>query len=277
MLTLVSGSEADAFLACEFRHFYAHGERLAPRELPNSINIGNMGHDALERLYAENLSTEITLKSYITTDTLDIETIANVNILIPLLSRYEEFYKNEDAEWEVLAVEREFKWSNFPFKPDLIKRHKHSGEIRVVDHKFLYNMYRPNVVTAMPQLGRYVAALQKLGIDTYSAEYNMISTRKNVKKPFQRYSFNISDRRAQTLIEEQTRITNKIISLRSMPLAVWKNSISRTGSYYNCKNCFYLDLCVTDLDNKPGRKLLVETFYEPNTYGYYSLEVDNNE
>lgn len=276
MLTLVSGSEADAFLACEFRHFYAHGERLAPKELPNSINIGNMGHDALEHLYAEKSSTETTLKAYIT-NTLDLKTIANVNVLIPLLNRYEEFYKEEDLEWEVLAVEREFKWGNFPFKPDMVKRHKYSGKIRVVDHKFLYNMYKPNVITAMPQLGRYVAALRRLGINVDSAEYNMISTRKNVKKPFLRQAFKISESRAQTLIEEQTRVTNKIINLRSMPLAVWKNSISRTGSYYNCKNCFYLDLCVTDLDSKPGRKLLVETFYEPNTYGYYSMEEDANE
>ena len=50
-MAVISQSEVDAFLGCRRRHFYAHGEKIAPIQFSDALTRGTIGHEALEKAF----------------------------------------------------------------------------------------------------------------------------------------------------------------------------------------------------------------------------------
>ena len=286
----VSNSETDTFLVCERRHYYAFGEKLQRRRYGDGLMRGIIGHTALAMYYEplkriKPLQMDLDMAKAAMVAYLDQEitkwALAGDSDLVELIAalrkrllEYVEYYQDEFDEWEILTVEHEFNYEDFPFKPDMVKRHRYTGEVRLVDHKYLYNFYQPGKVVVFPQLPKYVGALRDLGFRVDSAEYNMIRHRKDAVEKFKRMKVDIPEKRIETYQHEQEVATRRINSYKAMGVEEWEQNILRTANSFTCNNCPFIDLCVTDLDGLKGRDLLVRTDYEPNTYGYAEYETD---
>lgn len=284
----VSQSENDTFLTCERRHYYAFGEKLQRKRYGLGLQRGIIGHTALAIYYTPLIRIKPTpdeiaaslkgMTQYLDDELTkwalagDLELVEVITALRKRLVDYVTFYADEFIEWEVLSVEHEFNYEDFPFKPDLIKRHRLTNEVRLVDHKFLYNFYSGGKVTLFPQLPKYVGALRDLGYRVDSAEYNMIRHRKDAVEKFRRMKVDIPQTRIDNYQHEQEVVTRRINSLKAMGVEEWEQNILRTANSFTCPMCPFADLCQTDLDNLPGRDLLVRTDFEPNTYGYREYE-----
>ncbi len=283
-MSLTSQSEVDQFLSCSRKHYYAFGEKLQPKRRGTGLERGLLGHQVLEAFYSRfvRTPTAVGLRSASVEDihqSMEVlytpENLSNPELLLELrilLEDYFALYEGELNEWEILAVEKEFRLDSFPFKPDMIKRHRSTGKVYVVDHKFLYNFYSDSAIDIMPQLAKYVGALREIGFHVDGAEYNMLRHRKNAKEKFKRVIVDITPEKIRTFLHEQRRVAKQIEELRQLPLQEWRERVYRTASSFNCQHCSFLPLCTTDLNGYAGRDLLIRTSYEPNTYGYVDFE-----
>ena len=273
----ISQSEVDSFLSCRRKHYYSFGEKLQSKRHGDGLNRGIIGHDVLATYYKLLISgvsaNEAADQALSRLHAPEIAIIDNIPVILglrTLLRDYFNFYEDEVNDWEFLAVEKEFRWEDFPFKPDLVKRNRKTGKVFVVDHKFLYNFYNPGMLDIMPQLAKYTGALRRLGFQVAGAEYNMLRHRSNAQEKFKRLAVSFTDTRIDTFIREQKILAEKIRELKSGTLEEWERKSVRTASSFNCQHCPFLSLCTTDVNGYTGRDLLVRMAFEPNTYGYTS-------
>lgn len=284
----ISQSEVDSYLNCRRKHWYAFGEPTAvgrgiePLHHGQSLTRGNIGHGVLELYYKcimegykhkEAYEEALASLSGLMADANKVQYVIE---LTPILARYFLTYEDDLREWEPLAIEQEFKFEIpnseliFPFKVDGIFRHKPSGRMLIWDHKFLWNYYKPKSMMIMPQLAKYAFALEAMGYDISDGMYNMISTRPNSKEPFRRAHLGLGKHQSKKrqFFKEQIQTMQEIVAVKNLEPEKWLERSVRQASSFNCTNCQFLDLCIDDLNQVPGRALTIENFYKPNTYGY---------
>lgn len=291
--TLTSHSEVDQYLACPRKHYYAFGQPAANGELglePKSFGDGLFrgihGHAALE-IYYKNIQQGMgsataadTAKTYLSLEMMKNPDRSDLFLeLMIILNNYFNFYGLEDQnEWDYPAVEETFAYNGFPFKPDLIRRHKRNGHVEVVDHKFLANLYTGPEIAIQPQLPKYVGALRGLGFEVKDGVYNLISNRVYKTKPYdpktqlKRVPLKVTNNRINSTLDEQFEVMAEIENLKSMPNEEWKKRARRHASAFNCKNCPFLPICVSELN---GQDISVAVKYEylPNSYGYSEADI----
>lgn len=286
-MSLVPNSEADTFLTCERRHYYAFGEKLQPRSYGAGLSRGIAGHSALEAFYASQKAGDaVSVSKNKMLAVIEGEILASVmkgnsdntavlTGLQKLLMEYvdtEEYYNQ--SQYEILSVEETFRFEDFPFKPDMIVRDRKTREVTLVDHKFLYNFYNGALAGMFPQLPKYMGALRELGFKVHKAEFNMLRHRNNAQVKFRKLPLDVPDKRIKQYQHEHTIASARIDTYKSLDIADWQDSLLRTANSFTCTHCPFATLCQTDLDGLPGRTLLVKSFFEPNTYGYSYLEDD---
>lgn len=285
-----SQSEADAYLSCEMKHYYAFGEPvpdgsrgIQPKVHGESLTKGNIGHELMANYYGglrDGLSVrnamEQALAEHYEQMLANPEQMSYYNEITAIFTNYVARYSDEMSEWEVLAIEREFRYDIpelpglfFGFKPDAIMRERSTGKVYIWDHKFVYNWYQPKVLGIMPQMAKYYKALQLLGYKVEDGIYNQCSTRKNSKDPFRRVPTEIKQAKADQFWAEQLEAMRRIEYLKTqISNEEWRAQSLRTASAFNCNHCPFLELCTFDVSGANGRKLLLRQNFEPNTYGY---------
>ena len=195
-----------------------------------------------------------------------------------ICAAYFNYYRQVDKAYQFIAVEVEFRQIidntiEFPFKPDLIRRHRVTMKVEVVDHKFLANLYTPREIAIQPQMAKYVGALRNLGYDVDDAVYDLICHRVLKTKPidpeisFKRTNLHLTKARVRQSQKEQNSVVRTIAGYKAMPTKMWSESVRRSATSYNCKNCSFLDLCVSEL-NSEDISVAVRTNFIPNSYGY---------
>ena len=299
MPSIISHSEVDQFLTCERKHFYAFGKPandgqfgLQSKHVSDGLFRGNLGHAALEAYYKylrQFINTQPTFMHMMNAqqDALDVlnkaleehtDRLELILEMFQIINAYCEHYRDEDMKWQYLAVEDEFREEVnneiiFPFKPDLIRRHRQTGRVEVVDHKFLSNLYGGNEIAIQPQLAKYVGTLRNLGYEVHDGVYDLISTRVLKTKPYdattsmRRVPLKLTKKRIERSLLEQHRVVARIAEFKAMDRDVWDYRVSRTASSWNCKNCPFLALCVADL-NGEDTSVMVKHEFESNSYGY---------
>lgn len=290
---LVSQSEADSYQSCQQKHYYAFGmpvvvtqdgepvksHGIAPREHSESLTRGIIGHEGLATWYETGGDDAAALK--VVTDYDTTMTNTKYEVLV-LLNEYFKFYRDDFDEWEPIAIEREFRYDIpnsdlvFPFKPDVVMRHRKTGQVAIWDHKFLFNYYNPRVYPMMPQLKKYGFALRQMGLRVDGYMYNMISTRKNTKEPYRRLGFELGES-AQKFMVDQVSVMQRIAHLKSLPNEIWRESAVRNASAFSCSHCPFLDICSMELDGDNGVGLHIASYFGPNSYGYGKevVEIDD--
>lgn len=285
----ISQSEVDSRLACERKHWYAFGKEhpnypgtvgLQPLHHSDSLTRGTAGHKVLEDYYSAIKDGQSRDGAFIYARDLHIQRMGEnpdrAEIYTEVLNyfkSYHDFYMDEEYEPLVLEYNFELKVTEdliFPFTPDAIFRHKSSGKIYVVDHKFLYRFYQDRVFPILPQMLRYAKALRLLGFPVHGYIYNMISTDKRAQKRFKRHKVDfarVHETKMERVWSEMVRVMHDIMEDKRSSLA-WENSAERNMSSFSCANCPFLELCIAELEQQNGTGLMITSYYESNKYGY---------
>lgn len=285
---MFSPSEIDSYNACPQKHFYAFGERLMAGDQVESITRGNLGHAGLAGYYSTFLgkspktqvkdfeeaksNMHLALLSYIQEHP---DAAPLVTEVMGLLNGWAAINKDELNYQEIIAVENTFEVGEAAFTPDLIVRSR-MGEVKIVDHKFVYNFYSDNTINLAPQLPRYVTLLARQGLLVHKAEYNMIRHRKDAKITYKRADVPLTPGKMAEYSDDMDATGREILELKALPVDEWKKRIRRRPSTFTCDHCAFTSLCLTDLENRPGRANLVKMFYKDNTYGYVKRDLDGN-
>lgn len=300
MPSIISHSEVDQFLTCERKHYYAFGkpnsegtQGLESKHISDGLFKGNLGHAALEAYYkyladfVDTIPTDVDMEAahHVAFAVINQAIENNLDraelclIIYTVVAAYFEHYKEEDKEWQYPAVELEFRENVagdivFPFKPDLIKRHRVTGKVIVVDHKFLSNLYTPREIGIQPQLPKYVGTLRNLGYNVDDAEYDLISTRVLKTKPYiasnetmRRIPLKLSKKRIERSLIEQHEVVRRIAFFKAETPERWGEVAMRSANSWNCKNCPFLDMCTADL-NGEDTSVMAKYEFAPNSYGY---------
>ena len=275
---LISHSEVEAFGQCEKKHEYAHIEQLEPNTSSAALAKGNAGHFVLEtflKAIKDGMSNMEASKHAINSlyeEDFEIGIIGEASrITKPWM---EHIWPT--LGWKVVAVEKEFRLKidndlTYPFKIDALMEIR--GELVIVDHKFVYDIYDTNTIRLMPQMPRYAGAMRMMDIDVRYGMYNFLRTRK-LKDPMEGYSqvYNrFSDARIRHSMLEQVQEMRKINELEQMrpedrPIAV------RTVNKMNCAHCGFVELCAQELETGEKATMMRKIAFRPNTYGYKELE-----
>jgi hypothetical protein len=195
-----------------------------------------------------------------------------------LLDRYFVRYQIEDEAMEILEVEKTYEvqvGDDFYMKiiVDLVARIPGIG-IAVMDHKFVYDFYNASVVDLAPQLPKYLAVVNSVGINAEHAFYNEIryrTTQENKAQPYLRFSrpkVTITPTRIKTTMEEQLRAAKKVQYLRSLGLEEWEKRVLRAANSMICDRCPFQNICALDL-NGQDTTLAIE-------YDYVRRDKDRN-
>jgi len=285
MSNLISQSEADAFLTCRRRHYYAHIEKIKPKKFSEALNRGTLGHLILEAYYKhlkENPGAFDSAQKAAEAVMAELYSDENLQTLGELANLFKYFFpwaQVTQKDWEILEVETEYRYPVpgtdlvFPFKVDLIYRDRRSGRNYMVDHKFIRDFYFPELIVILPQMAKYIGALRRLGVQIHDGQYQMIRTRAfKTEQPIENrlkiQNMNLKDSKIDHYMREQFSTMMQIQQAKNLPQEVWRDRYAlRSANQFNCKNCPFLDLCSLDLLNG-NRELHIKAFYEPNDYGY---------
>lgn len=285
---VVSHSEAESFLTCELRHYYAFVDKLEKIDKGTALFRGIVGHNAFEVFFnarkkkmawnnAINLMIEFLSQELMKAEGKQVEVIGQLAIIMP---GFLEHFKGRIESWEVIAVEEtyriEFQDFTYPFTVDYYVKEK-TGEFAVFDSKFTYDFYKPQIIQLLPQLPKYAGGLRVLGYPVDKGYYSFIRYRNlndpNGNNTYAMYPVDLDRNRVKNAFGEQLRTALKIAELKTLTPEVHKEHIERTASKRTCEYCPFLDICVTEQFGRDST-LLRKTEYQTSTYGYSGVIAD---
>ena len=283
MSKVISQSEVDSFLSCKRRHYYAHMEKIKPKTYSKALNRGTIGHDVLAQYY-------LSLKELRSVDQAKEDAMQvlnkyaqaeNMEVLLELtviLNRFFAWAAATQMNWEILEVEQEHRIPVpgtdliYPFKADLLVRDTKRDKVILVDHKFIQDFYKDDLIAILPQMGKYVGALQMAGIQVDDGAYQMLRTRSikstDINDHLRLQYMNLKQVKIDRYLKEQFSGMKQISAASKIDQETYRENFAlRSANQFNCRSCPYLDLCTLDLQ-EGNRDLHIRSFYEPNDYGY---------
>jgi hypothetical protein len=301
MTYLVSNSEVSNYLSCERKHYYAHALNLEPINFSTSLSRGIIGHEALAAFYdvmqndgSINLAVEmmeaVVDKYYVNTlqqqgFSRKTETLEMLTNLKALLTRYVEFQKGDG--WRIIEVEQSHVMPlvdqyGYGMRLDLLVQMTNgprAGEIWIVDHKFVYDFYSQDTLRINAQMPKYLATVRTdSGLVIKGGILNELRHRMK-KGPmtddelFRREVITPSAVRTRNIMKEQIKASEEIMERHALPVEEYGKRAKRVMNQMVCKNCSFLEPCMTELDGE-NISLMLKTEYKPNTYGYNKEAVD---
>jgi len=255
----VSHSEVESYLRCERQHFYGYGLEIQRINESDSLRRGTLGHAALEVFFNSMKDTSDFEASKVAAYTFLSEYAITVPVImsevVNCLGFFFEGYPFHG--WEILGVEYENVLSvtdklAMPFVIDLIVRDLY-GDVWVVDHKFMYDFLSDHDVELMPQIPKYMVGMKAVGFNVDRAAYSIFRYRKMKEESVDnKYLFKpievTVDRMKQTILE-QVVVSDRIQSLKHLPIEEWSGSAMRTANKMVCNSCSFRSLCVAELNN----------------------------
>lgn len=213
------------------------------------------------------------------------ETLEMLTMLKILLQRYAEFQKND--YWKILEVEQShvmplYDHYGYGMRLDLLvqlTQGPRAGEIEVVDHKFVYDFYSQDTLRINAQMPKYLATVRaETGLVIKRGILNELRHRMK-KGPmtdlelFRREPISPSTTRIRNIMKEQIKASEEIMERHALPVEVYGERAKRVMNQMVCKNCSFLEPCMTELDGE-NISLMLATEFQPNSYGYNKEAVD---
>jgi hypothetical protein len=288
----ISNSEVESFSDCQLKHYFRHRLNLVQRKLPTALATGIFGHEILAHFYT--MKSEGREQSQINSECMDL--IDEISLREDLDPEVEDgirtaifpFFKMKNLpheNWEILDIEKNYEVRNLPgadshffgFTLDLLVKEKDTGEVALVDHKFVYDFWTMNKIAVANQPRKYKWALNQLGIPVTKFYIQQLRTRK-LKSP------TIDDRYRLTAVEtssaedenfmwEHIKTANEIAEFWNLPQQIHREKLRRAFNYSSCKSCELVNVCTTQMRGESAKKLLLVDFQQNVRYG----EKYNNE
>lgn len=274
--TTVSHSELEAFTLCERRHYYQYGLRLGSIAPSIALTRGNFGHAALEQLFNYRMENPNDIAGSYTHAinwiaeqfTNDMSVLEYSNDVVKAILGFQN--KGGLEAFEPLAVELRLEAPiadniDMSLIIDLVVRDA-DGKIGVIDHKFLSRAYYGDQTTYMPQLPRYILAIQNL------EEYpnpDWVAYSEFLWKSGE-WTFQVVDVTPEQLAQtsHEFREAARRILERRFDVAVnendglykWSQQALRTFNTMVCDRCPVKKICAAELTGKEVQWTL-DTFY----------------
>lgn len=274
-MSSVSHSEVDSYLLCRRKWYYGYGLSLQRINESASLATGSAGHAVLEAFYNAILAAGNTRKA---------QAAAFDAALIAATEKYdaivdEGFEENDDRRaplafvlfdpevgyfaqepfvrngYLIQAVEASFnleyeEGETYPFVIDLIVKSPDMKTI-VVDHKFVWDFYKPADSDIQPQVPKYIGALRALNYKVDEGMYNMVRTRK-IKAPTREQMHDMlvirpTSARVVRTFEEQVAVARSLVELKAKPIEEQERLAFRVANKMVCQSCSFRTLCEEEL------------------------------
>lgn len=305
----ISNTEVQTAYKCELAWLYGfHPElnyqliKMGPARLR-----GIIGHKALETYYkhiqagvghqmAKMLALAevqaLRVEELRAGDFVDVEKLEMLNLIYKRLERFFDYRENDIENWEILEVEafHAMKWDNeddfyLPIRLDLTVYHKSGkfkGETTPVDHKWVYNFYKPYEVRMSSQFPLQQKALHSAKFEgkkkpvVQRTIVNMIRTRDDMKNPsdedlFQHLDQTYSTERIEHVFKNHMKSAVRLAWIKRLPLAEAREEVQASLGSQACKFCDFRTVCDIEFDGGDPRRT-IEATLKPNEYGYPPLE-----
>lgn len=282
----ISNSEVGTYLVCERRHYYAHGLNLMPKRYGTSLTRGIIGHEALEMYYKAIIAGEKPLDAEHHAQQVIVKHIqegGDIMMLGPLSTLLQQYIQEHQVDsFRPLAVEEVMSMPlgetvDYGMKFDVLaemKTGQYAGEIVLVDHKFVYNFWDQDALMLNAQAPKYIATLRANDIPVKRMMVNQLRWREVKSNPerFRREWLTPVAAETKRVLTEQHEASLQIIDHKA-DLKVYGEKALRTMNNMTCKNCSFAMLCRVELIGQDPT-LLIQTDFQPNTYGYNNVEGD---
>lgn len=257
----VSHSEVESYLRCRRAHFYAYGLDIQAKHTGDALRRGKAGHAILEHglktIHASQNPADLwpaMQEEYQRKLNEDSELIVLLADVIKPLRYFGETFFHEQG-WEILEVERNEVLDisdtlGMRFITDYTIKDRW-GDILVLDAKFQYDFFSKKHLAIVPQLAKYVAARQIMGMPVNGVGYMEFRYRgKKDDAPSDRFKFSkvpLTAARIQRTFTEQVWVAEEIQRVKSQDFAVWHNTAPRVFNTKTCESCQFFELCQTEL------------------------------
>lgn len=301
----VSHSEVDSYLLCRRKHYYGYGLRLQRVNESAGLATGSAGHEVLEAFYRHILEAGSTAKAQ--AKAFDAALQAAVDCYDRLV---EEGYEHTDdrrapldfvlfdpsvgyfaqepfvrAGWTIMAVEEKFnleyeEGETYPFVVDLIVKSP-DFKIVVVDHKFVWDFYKPADSDIQPQIPKYIGALRALKHKVDYGMYNMARTRK-IKAPTAEQMHDMltikpSGSRVVRTFEEQIGVARDLQELKQLPIEVQEAKAYRVANKMVCQSCSFRSICEGELAGGNTSLILRSEYKEREKREAFAISLEADE
>lgn len=267
MTAPISGSEIDTWLKCGKLHDYQYNKKLELIKQGPGRRVGTAGHFILGAYYRALMSGADHQEAIAQAESMASWEVVAAGIdaeatekALMCCRTYWAFYPSD--EWEILAVEAEFRYGALACTIDLVVREQ--GELTIVDHRFLRETYDEDLVVIDPQLPRYATIMRLAGNEVTRAYRNMISTAdtKAGRHRVSRLPIPLSAARLQVAQEELNQGSMHVIAARAR-----MRTPIRTFNSLVCKHCDFRVPCAMSAEGQDEQPLL-DLNYKVSTYGY---------
>lgn len=264
---IVSHSMAEALASCRRKAYYAHVLKLQSTKQSSGLTNGNNGHKFMDVFFTNIMNGKTTAESQTAAMTayMGIKPTPSMEILNKCLKWVAQVWPRFQ-HWKIVATEQTYwlqignKW--FPYTADLLIEDR--GVLKIVDHKFLYDPYSKEVMELLPQIPKYIGAMRAMGTPVQEGLYNIIRTRKTDIDEFLQVPIVPTTERIKNSMRDQIELSTEMIE---------GFAPTRTANKMNCDHCSFKDLCIADL-NGEKTKVIIDHYYEPNTYGYSYADME---
>lgn len=189
-MTTITNSQSKAFLDCTKAYDYKFGQLLTPRRMGLPLKRGAWLHELLEAHYNgygwKKRNKELA-KEFNKMFEEEREYYGDLpTICANIMKAYCYWWKDEDADWEIVEVERKFEVElpsghTFLFKIDALIEDDYG--IWLLEHKSHKNIPGDNQRFIDIQSTRYVWGLRQLGYDVQGVIWNYLRTKEPTKPP----------------------------------------------------------------------------------------------
>ncbi len=133
----ITASLLTEYLLCKRKFLYSINRWTSKDQ--KSFLFGSLSHDILEQLYKSKNPKNFDITSHIIKDYDESNYSIDIPILVILLNKYKEYFKNDFEKYTEFNPESEFdiKWNGFRLrgKRDLLYRNKETDTLGIMEHK----------------------------------------------------------------------------------------------------------------------------------------------
>lgn len=276
----VSNTEIVDYLTCRRKHYYRHELDYDPVTLTLPLNVGILGHKALEEAYraikdgalrddAKEIALDVVNSEMLVIDPSDFTLMKAYANLHKVLTEYFHYFPKDD--FEVLEVEKVY---TMPLTSQVAIGCKIDALVQmtsgpyykdkvVLDWKFVYNFKTSAEIDMDAQIPRYVKILRSNGIYVTKGMFFQLRYRE-LKNPglndlFAKAWVTPTAVEIATIWEEQEVTALDIVNKRQ--------PVIRNMNLTVCRNCSFRGPCKADLQGQ-STDLMLRANFKKSDYGY---------